>query len=174
VKRATLVAILFVGACDPQMPANDAWGAAPVGTKHASPRGVSLAIHPKFGGDQSSALGTGGPAGARTREAAVNGAQTPDANGCAGKADGAARCADAMIHVCVAGAEYTLDCDKFAQNDGWDGGACVETDVATDCFGCQAGSTTRSCCDVQKSTACCDQSVEAKAASDASGACWKP
>ena len=167
------MAVLSV-ACESQVPANGAWGATPVGTKHASPHGVSLAIHPKFGGAEGSALGAGGPAGARTREAAVNGAQTTDAGECAGKTDGVARCSDAVIHVCVAGVEYTLDCDKFAQNDGWDGGECVETDLATDCFGCEAGGgKDRACCDVQKSTACCEGSAAAST-SDASGACWKP
>jgi hypothetical protein len=170
---AALISILCA-ACETQVPPNDAWGAAPVGVKRVSPRGVSLAVHPKFGGSDGSALGTGGPAGARTRESAVNGAQTTDGSACTQKPDGAARCSDAVIHVCVAGVEYTLDCDKFAQNDGWDGGECVETDVATDCFGCEAGGgKERACCDVQKTTACCDASAGASK-SDASGACWKP
>jgi hypothetical protein len=170
---AAIVASLACG-CETQMPAGDAWGATPVGVKRVSPRGVSVAIHPKFGGSDESALGVGGPAGDRTRQAAVNGAQTPDANGCAGKTDGSARCADSTIHVCVGGAEYLLDCDKFAQNDGWDGGECVETDVATDCFGCQAGNDKRACCDVQKATACCDQSATSSKSDSSSNACWKP
>lgn len=165
--RAIALMALALAACDPQMPANDAWGATPVGVKHVSSKGAPLSIHPKFGGVEGASLGANGSTGTRTREAAVNGAQTTDSNGCEGKPDGAAVCAESSIHVCVAGVEYVLDCDKFAQNDGWDGGACVQTDVATDCFGCAASGSTsnRSCCDVQKASACCEEK---------SGECWKP
>ena len=165
IRRWSLGALLAIGACEPPKDATSpTWGGDPVGTKRASAKGELLSLHPRMGGTDRGVIGVGGPASSKTREAASNGGQTPKDNECVGKSDGAARCETATIHVCVGGAEYVLDCDKFAQNDGWDGGECVETDARTDCFGCDAHGNSRACCDVTKSTACCD----------AGGACWRP
>ena len=169
---AVLSIACALAACEPARdPSAPTWGGGPTGTKRASAKGASgesLSLHPHVGGTDKSQLGVGGPASDKTRTAASNGGQTPKENECAGKPDGAARCQAETIHVCVGGAEYMLDCDKFAQNDGWDGGECVETDARTDCFGCDAhfagSSSARTCCDVTRSTACCDEG----------GVCWKP
>jgi hypothetical protein len=86
-------------------------------------------------------------------------------NECGGIPDGDAICKGSTISVCLGEQEYLLECNGFAQQKGWPSGDCFETDVTTDCFGCERRDDGSSvCCDVDERTLCCDDS----------GACWKP
>ena len=137
-----------------------------VGSKTAPPKGPAINEKVSKGGTGKENPGGGGKASGKTLGAAkTQGTADTADNDCKGVADGDAICKGHNISLCETEQEYFLDCNAYAQSDGWDAGDCYETDSTTDCFGCDKqndGSVV--CCDADMNNVCCDDS----------GVCWHP
>ena len=172
VATASVIAALFTAfiACGPSgggtgpiAPAGP--GPGTPGGKAIPKQGALITTKPTKGGSGKE-NGAGGMTSTKTMSAASSSGNVDTAdNDCKGVPDGDAICKGQQISICQNEQEMFLDCNSFAQADGWQSGDCFEHEKITDCMGCeQHADGTSACCDVEMKSVCCD----------GDGNCWKP